>query len=288
MVQSTILMIGNCVVDQVWTLEHFPQQDEEMRALESTRVLGGNACNSAQILAKLGNNVELVSSLASDSAAQWILQALSGLGISTNFCVQHDDCHSAQSSIWLNSQNGSRTIVHYRDLPELSIDELKAVPFLDYSWIHFEGRNVEVLLQYLSEVTEFQCPISLEIEKDREGIEKLLPLVDTVIVSSDYLSLKNITAEQCFGNFRAYNKNLNIVCTLGESGLIARSSAAEIIKLAAERVDKVVDTVGAGDSFIGGLIHSLSQQQDFKTALQFASQLAAKKIQNKGMVFEDE
>lgn len=283
--QAAILLIGNCVVDQVLELEHFPQQDEEMRALSKNRVLGGNSCNSARILAKLGNNVEIVSSMAQDSTAEWLLQELSRLGISTSYSIQQPGYSTAESSIWLNRQNGSRTIVHYRDLPELSLDELNKIPVQHFQWIHFEGRNVETLLTYLQGPKHLECSISLEIEKDREDIEHLLPFIDTVIVSSAYLESKNISAEHCLETFSQYNSELNIVCTLGASGVVAKDRFGKVIHLAAERIEKVVDTIGAGDCFIAGLIHRLNQQDNFESALIYANRLAAHKIQFKGMNF---
>lgn len=39
----------------------------------------------------------------------------------------------------INSQNGSRTIIHSnKNLPELVIDDFKKLDLSKYSWIHFE------------------------------------------------------------------------------------------------------------------------------------------------------
>ena len=288
MTKAKLLLVGNCVLDEVWELENFPQQDEEVRVLGMTQLLGGNACNSAQILAKLGNTVELMSSFAEDSTADWMLRELSKLGVSTDYSVRHAGCSTAKSSIWLNTQNGSRTIVHYRQLPELSLTDLERVSVDQYQWIHFEGRNIESLFSYIPELKNLSCPISLEIEKDRKGIEQLLPFVNTVIISSAYLKIINISAEQCLQKFRQLNSKLNIVCTLGSAGLLASDESGKLIRIAAEPVDKVVDTVGAGDCFIAGLIHRLHQQHDFKSALIYANRLAAQKIQFKGLKLNDD
>lgn len=64
------------------------------------------------------------------------------------------------------------------------------------------------------------------------------------------------------------------------------NSNNEIITLDAVPVDQVIDTLGAGDSFIAGLVSRLSQQHKFETALKFANKLAARKIQFQGIRFE--
>ncbi len=285
MKESKILLVGNCVVDQIWALDRFPQQDEEVRVLSKTKVAGGNVSNTAQILASLGDDVEIVSSLAEDSTAKWMLQELSNKGISTSHCTQHSGYSTPESSIWLNSQNGSRTIVHHRDLPELSLQELMDIPVQQFQWLHFEGRNIDTIKSYLLNRAIVNQNISLEIEKPREGIEDLLPYVNIVIVSQAYLKSKKLNAQQCIKSFTAINPDINIVCTQGSSGVTAKDQMG-IIRLQAVKVNNVVDTVGAGDCFIGALIHRLNKNDDFESALVFANQLAAKKIQFKGMKYK--
>ncbi len=280
---KSILLVGNCVVDQIFTVSHYPAEDEELRAASMTRVIGGNAANSAQILAQLGARVELMSSMAQDQDAQWLLQQLAASHISTDLCQQHEDAPTPQSCIWLNRADGSRTIVHVRDLPELDVAQLKSIDVSAYQWIHFEGRNVETLLQYLPQLKNCGVSISLEMEKDRPHLVELLPYVDTVIVSNAYLQQAGLAVEDCMGKFRQINNRLRIVCTQGASGSIASDEKGAIIKTEAESVSAVVDTIGAGDCFIAGLIFQLAHDESFPSALIYANQLAANKIQQHGM-----
>ncbi|MBL7000239.1 MAG: carbohydrate kinase [Gammaproteobacteria bacterium] len=286
MQKNRILLIGNCVLDQVWHLAQFPAQDEEMRARNQFRVMGGNACNSAQMLALLGNDVELVSSFAQDASAQWLLQQLTQAGIETRHCTPLAGFKTPESSIWLNAVNGSRTIVHFRDLPELELQQLQQLPLESCDWLHLEGRNVATLKLFL-ESLDVRSGISLEIEKDRPGIEHLLPFVNLVIVSSAYLQSRHLSADQCLQHFRQINPALNVVCTLGEQGLIAMDAAGHRIQQRAVPVQRVVDTIAAGDCFIAALIHQLLQQADFLAALDFAATIVAQKIQYQGITLSD-
>jgi len=283
------LIVGNCILDQIWKIDQFPQEDAEFRAQARLQQLGGNASNTASILTRLGHQVELMTQLADDADASWLRQQLEGKGIQVSQCQPVKGSITPLSSIWLNSKNGSRTICHYRDLPELSLKQLKLIQADAYQWIHFEGRNIPVLLEYLPELqNRYEVPISLEIEKPREHIEALLPYVNVVIISNDYLKHRQIKAVDRMDEFTKINPQLKIVMTQGSNGLIARSAAGEMINMQAVGVDKVIDSIGAGDSFIAGLISRMSQQVEFDQALTFANKLAASKVQHLGMNFNAE
>ena len=287
MEKNRVLLVGNCVLDQVWQLPYFPAQDEEMRAINCTRLIGGNACNSAQMLALLKNEVELVCSLAQDASSEWLLRELSTRGIGTRHCIQQPGYSTPESSIWLNSLNGSRTIAHHRNLPELGLESLQNIEPESYRWIHFEGRNIRVLKSYLATFRHPNCLLSLEIEKDRPDIEKLLPYVHVAIVSNAYLRSRKISATECLQYFRQINSALNVVCTLGADGLIALDDRGKLIEIAAQPVARVVDTIAAGDCFIAGLIHQMLQLEPFYAALDYAHKLAARKIQFQGIKLND-
>ena len=282
MSKANILMIGNCVLDEIWTLAHYPAQDEEMRAENRRQSLGGNACNSAQILAQLGDDVALMTTLADDDDARWMLGQLARLGVSTHNCRHIENTRSARSVIWLNRQNGSRTIVHHRDLPELGATDLLSVATDNLRWVHLEGRNIDRLLDAVPKM-QLACPLSLEIEKPRANIKKLLPLVNSVIVSKAYLSARGIDAHQCIDEFQRINPALAIICTLGERGVMAIDGKNDFFELAAEPVEQVIDSIGAGDCFIAGFIHQRLHAQDFPAAVAFANRLAANKIQQQGI-----
>ena len=283
----SMLIVGNCILDQIWHIDHFPHEDDEFRAQARLQQVGGNACNSASMLRRLGHRVELISQLADDADASWIRQHLAQQGILTDQCPSMVNSITPVSTIWLNTRTGSRTICHFRDLPELALAHLQAIQPDKYQWIHFEGRNIPLLLKYLAELHKnYSVPISLEIEKPRAHIEQLLPYISVVIVSDHYLKQRQISAQACMDEFAAINPQMNIVCTQGSNGLIARSVAGEIIKMPAIALEKVIDSIGAGDCFIAGLISRLSQQQAFTEALSFANRLAASKLQHQGMYFD--
>lgn len=270
-------------MDEVLTVQRLPRENEEIRALKKRRVLGGNACNSAQILAQLGDKVSLISSLADDHLSHWIDDELDRIGIEHHLCPRSNDYVTPLSTILLKRDNGSRTIVHYRDLPELQTEDLQRIALNNFSWIHVEGRNIEVLGQVLPHWADTGISLSLEIEKPRQGIEQLSVHAHNIIISSHYLDEHSIDADSCLKKFRQLNPRANLVATLGEKGAVAMDKSGKIITIGAHPVTRVADTIGAGDCFIAGIIHASMRQQSFESALNFASQLVANKIQRHGM-----
>ena len=282
----SMLLVGNCVIDDIYRLPGYPAEDDEIRALSHQRRLGGNASNSAQTLAALGHPVSLAVSMANDELAHWALDKLEQAGIDTGLCRRQPGFASPHSTIWTSEASGSRTIVHHRDLPELSVAELDDLPVQRFDWIHFEGRNIESLAAWLAAAGTDPARCSLEIEKPRDGIEQLVSHCHTVIVSSQYLLAKDIDAQQCIAQLAQINLRARIVCTLGRRGLAAMDTDRQPLRIAAREVDTVVDSVGAGDCFIAGLISRLSQGWNFAKSLEFANHLAATKIQHPGMTIQ--
>lgn len=98
-----------------------------------------------------------------------------------------------QAKCGRNLGNGSRTIVHHRDLPELALGEFEQLDLARFSWLHFEGRkNVDEIVQMMTRACQlrqqaaqtYAYRISLELEKEVAHQEALLPFADVVRIWS--------------------------------------------------------------------------------------------------------
>ncbi|MDD5393039.1 MAG: PfkB family carbohydrate kinase [Thiothrix sp.] len=281
---SFILITGNATLDIVNVVDHYPHEDEEMRALRQWSDVGGNAANVARVLAAHRHRCDWAGVIASDADGKAILKKLADCPVGTEY-ASHQPGNSPVSYITLNQQNGSRTIVHHRDLPELSAEDFARIPVERYDWLHFEGRNVAELSKMLAFARDaiFDQPLSLEIEKDREGLETLVPLVDVVMFSRAYAQAQGFTDAQSFLLDRqAKHGCVWMTCTWGDQGAWAIDQLGVVFHAPALAVEKVVDTVGAGDTFNAGLIHALATGQLLEEALQYAVKLAGQKVQQQG------
>lgn len=281
---SHILVTGNAVWDIVNVMHHYPQEDEELRALTQWATCGGNAVNMLRVLAAKQHRCEFMGVLANDAFGESIQHYLHQQQISTEH-VTPIQGHSPVSTILLNNEHASRTIIHYRDLPELSAQDFYRLPVTRYDWLHFEGRNVIQLADMLAYARDqvIDQPISLECEKVRTGLETLLPLCDIALFSRSYAQAQGFNDAQSFLRTKQQRfPTILMTCTWGEQGAWALDLSGNLLHAPAPRITPVVDTLGAGDVFNAGLIHALVTGEPFEVALQQAVNLASRKVAQQG------
>ena len=283
---AKILGIGNAVLDIILTVPHYPKDDEEIRALDKKISSGGNVNNTLYVLNQLGHQSAICTTLATDPESKLLTNSLRNRQIDTEHTQKFIKGQTPSSFITLNSENGHRTIVHYRDLAEISFDHFAKIEIEAYDWLHFEGRNIENLSGMLNIAKTFLSdqPISLEVEKPREGIESLFPQVNLLIFSHHYATAKGFdNGAELLTNIQSQAPNANLVCTWGNQGVWYASVNSEVHHIKAELITPVVDTLGAGDTFNAALIHHLIEGASLPEAVKQANHFAGQKCRQEGL-----
>ena len=65
-----ILCVGLMCHDIVNHVDHYPEEDEDIRATQQTRQSGGNCTNTSKVLALLGRQCEFLGTLGSGMEAE--------------------------------------------------------------------------------------------------------------------------------------------------------------------------------------------------------------------------
>ena len=144
-----VLGIGIATLDIVNLVAVYPPEDSEVRALGQRLSRGGNATNTLAVLAQLGHSTQWAGVWVDEPDGHRIRQDLDALGVGYANCRVLSEGKVPTSYIQLNIRNGSRSIVHYRDLPEFSAADFAGIELSGFDWLHFEGRNVTDTLQML-------------------------------------------------------------------------------------------------------------------------------------------
>lgn len=153
------------------SVDHYPGEDEKLRASRLARRRGGNCPNTVEVLEQLiqtkkeqqkeKNDFEPLSPVlvavlpAQSSPAVQFVRDSFGPGVDLTHCLYRESFHEPASSYIISSQaTGSRTIVNYNELTEMTHDEFNAlIDRLDLrnsgdgTWFHFEV-NIYHLLAY--------------------------------------------------------------------------------------------------------------------------------------------
>ena len=281
---AKIFCCGIVTLDIVNHVPHYPAEDEELRATRQQRRSGGNAANTAIVLGQLGHEVSLAATVASDETGDWLLERLRRAGIDSSACRRHHG-NTPTSYIALSTATGSRTIIHHRDLAELTATELLASLPDELDWLHFEGRNVpelEKMLDGLPRPRDYR--ISLEAEKPRDGLERLFSHVDVVMVSRPWAEAHGYAdATETLTALHANHPRQLFSCAWGAAGAWGCGADGKILHAPAVAVTRVVDSIGAGDTFNAGLIDALVGGQPFDEALTRANSLAAASLERQGI-----
>ncbi|BBP43997.1 PfkB family carbohydrate kinase [Thiosulfativibrio zosterae] len=282
---SKILGIGNCVLDIILSINDYPAEDSEVRANKKTLQVGGNVANTLYALSQLKHEVAICTTFATDDQAKWITKTLQERGINTEFTQKFIQGATPTSYINLSQSNGSRTIVHYRDLPEVSFDFFAKIEIEDFDWLHFEGRNLEHLPGMLNIAKTFLThqPISLEVEKDRIGIDAILTQANVIFFSHHFAKQRGFKdGAECLKAMRQAAPQAHLICTWGENGAWFSSPNQTVNHHPAQQI-KVIDSLGAGDVFNAGVINALAAGKALAYAVKDGSDLAARKCQQIGL-----
>ena len=286
------LVVGLVCLDIVNVVDRYPGEDEDVRAISQRWQKGGNAANMAVVLSQtLCVQTELLCSLDQGILGEFAKKEITKRGVSMENSPIKADTGFPTSCVILNRKSGTRTILHSRnDLPELSFEDFDKLDLSLYKWIHFEGRHnvTEIIrmiqkVQWFNSTTESQLIVSVELEKKREDLKKLLPLADVIFLSKDFAQYCGFTsAKEAVLNLRKeVKRKATLICCWGDQGAcvsaMGHGESLNFVSSCAFPPNQIIDTLGAGDTFCAAVIHYLEQNKPFEEAIVFGCKLAGRK-----------
>ncbi|KAH8259351.1 hypothetical protein KR026_002955 [Drosophila bipectinata] len=291
---KSILCVGNTVIDFVTISQSYPKEDTDRRCLDGFWQRGGNASNVCTVLRALGSKVDFFGMLSKSVAFRALLEDLRKREIGTNHCPETEK-DPPFSSIILAQDSGTRTIIHCnKNYPEPTFEDFSKIDLSQYGWVHFEARNPKEVSKMIQSIREHnkktgqKITISLDFETRYDQNLELCQPCDIVVFSKELAAQKGWesaqeTVEGLAADISGNGEKRVIICPWGSQGAVCLDAAGDFHSIAAYKPEKIVDTLGAGDTFMAGLIYaSFVDQLSLTDAMDFANWVAGHKISDYG------
>ncbi|HEY3319811.1 MAG TPA: PfkB family carbohydrate kinase [Planctomycetota bacterium] len=186
-----VLGIGCTAIDDLIYVESFPQADSKNRVLRRERHCGGLTATALVAAARMGAKASYAGMLGTDELSDFAVSRLSAESISLQHLVRDPAVLPVYSVIIVATAEQSRCILHdhtrvvcaHPDLPSAEVIRSARVLFVD---------NVALpnVLRAAKIAAAAGIPIVGDVENAKApGFNELLPLVDHLIVSSDFAAL---------------------------------------------------------------------------------------------------
>jgi sulfofructose kinase len=282
-----ILCIGMPVRDLTFRVSGVPGRGSKENATHFDEICGGNALNGAIAIVRLGGRASICGPMGDsrETSSRYIFEQLAHEGIETEHIVHMPGLVTPISAVMVDP-SGERTIVTFRD-PELWKVHLPPAEALldDCAAILTESRCAEFCTDLCAEATRRGIPVIVDVDRAMSLREGLLtasshlvfssePLQETADVNNDAAALRKVA--KLTPSFLAGTRGPQGTIWLDEQGNIQETPAFPV---------HTVDTLGAGDVFHGAFALAVTEGQELRQALRFASAAAALKCTRFGGAF---
>jgi len=282
-----ILCIGMPVRDLTFRVSGIPARGSKENATHFDEICGGNALNAAIGIVRLGGRASICGPMgdAREASSRFIFEKLAHEGIETKHIVHMLGLVTPISAVMVDP-SGERTIITFRD-PELWKVRLPSTETLlqDCAAILTESRAAGFCTDLCAEARRRGIPVIVDVDRAMSLREGLLnasshlvfssePLQETADVTDDGQALKKIA--KLTPSFLAGTRGPKGTIWLDEQGNLQETPAFPV---------HTVDTLGAGDVFHGAFALAITEKQELRQALRFASAAAALKCTRFGGAF---
>ncbi len=273
-----IVGIGANVCDTLYTVSKFPDEDTKLRANSSTQSGGGPCATGLVAASKLGADCAYLGNLTDDGAGVFLKNDLEKYNVSTEYVNIEKGYSSFSSSIWLNSETASRTIVFYKgSVPPLVLNNTQKEAIKAANVLLLDGNELDAAIEAAKIARSCGTKVLYDAGGLYDGIENLLPHIDILIPSEEFALgfTKAQTAEDAAKIlFEKYSPEI-VVITQGKNGGLIYDGK-EIKTYPAFLVD-AVDSNGSGDVFHGAFAFAVDYGYNYYKACVFSSAVSALK-----------
>lgn len=285
---NNILVIGSSNTDMVLKTHRFPKPGETILGGDFFVFQGGKGANQAVAAARAGGAVSFICKVGTDAFGNEALHHYRHEGIDVRSAVQDAESPTGVAVIMVNAEGENSIVVASGANALLSVADVANSNALHHAdWIITQLETPIPVIEYLSEVTQANnkqlilnpAPAAPLPDAVYKGLFLITPNETETELLTGIQVTDERTAEEAASIFKGKGVQ-NVIITMGSKGAYLYCDGYRGI-IPSQKV-KAVDTTAAGDVFNGALVVALSEEKDWKEAVQFACMAAAVSVTKMG------
>jgi len=284
------LFVGLTTLDFLYLVDHFPDRNQKIVALDSAINPGGPATNAAIAFGYLGNQVKLLSVIGNHALSQVIRQDLANQSIHSIDLESTWSDSPSVSSVIVTQNTGERAVVSLNATKfQAKCQQIPPDILTDIDIVLIDGHQMAISGAIASQAQTKNIPVVIDGGSWKAGFEKVLPFVNYAICSANFYPPNWQNQTDIFQYLKSYSIP-QIAITQGDKPIqyVGQNYSGEIT------IDRInaVDTLGAGDIFHGAFCHFIVNhlknsaqpisEKDFREGLIFSAKIASQSCQSFG------
>ena len=251
-----IAVVGSINADLVVQMPKLPGRGETVSSAEPAWFPGGKGANQAVAAARLGGNVSMFGAIGADEPGQMCLSALKQSGVNVDAVVKVSSPTST-ALVMVEHSGENQIVVADGANQHASFDEAQ-ISAADAVIVQFEIPE-SVIVEVGKAAKGIFCVNAAPV---RELSDELASLIDVLIVNEhEYAQLGE-------------PKSGLVIVTAGAKEVVAYQNGEVVAKSQPPKVE-ALDTVGAGDTFVGAFVVAYATGKTLPDALDLACAASA-------------
>ena len=251
-----IAVVGSINADLVVQMPKLPGRGETVSSAEPAWFPGGKGANQAVAAARMGGNVSMFGAIGADEPGQMCLSALKQSGVNVDAVVKVSSPTS--TALVMVEHSGENQIVVADGANQYASFDAEQISAADAVIVQFEIPE-SVIVEVGKAAKGIFCVNAAPV---RELSDELASLIDVLIVNEhEYAQLGE-------------PKSGLVIVTAGAKEVVAYQNGEVVAKSQPPKVE-ALDTVGAGDTFVGAFVVAYASGKTLPDALDLACAASA-------------
>jgi ribokinase len=282
-----VLVVGGANFDQTAVATRLPGAGETILATGYRETPGGKAANLASAAAAWGAPVSFVGRVGEDAFGDRLLDAWREVGVDTRFVIR-DPAGTGLGLVFMDSAGHYQTVVVPRANARLEAADVGRVPASLWTEVGAVAMALEApagaVLAAARTASQRDLAVVLNAAPVEGMHEDLWPLVSHLVVNEHEAALLTDVEVRDRGSATVAAEALllqldparavAVIVTLGAQGAVVATPGRPAAAVPAPPV-VVVDTLGAGDTFVGVLAAEVASGQGLAVAVAAACRAGA-------------